>query len=177
MKYDPDKRHRRSIRLKEYDYSQPGAYFLTICTQNREMYLESGACKAVLQSCWCEIPVRYPNVELDEFVIMPNHIHGIMIVGAQFIAPTSGNKRKSALRGAINLAPTIGQMIRSFKATSTRVIRRDILPEFGWQRNYYDHVIRSAHDLYKTRQYIINNPHKWEEDENNPGIITKGITQ
>ena len=82
MKYKPGFRHRRSIRLKEYDYSQPGAYFITICTRDGELYFEQyPELKQIINRQWQEIPDRYANIRLDEFVIMPNHIHGIIIVG------------------------------------------------------------------------------------------------
>src|SRR5258706_6614541 len=98
MKYDRAKHHRRSIRLKEYDYRQFGAYFVTVCTQNRaclfgaaaagEMQLNNAG--EIAKATWNELPARFPLVGLDAFVVMPNHIHGVIIVGAQFIAPSDG---------------------------------------------------------------------------------------
>ena len=99
MKYDPQIHHRRSIRLPGYDYSQPGAYFVTICTYNRELSLQDQVKEAV-RSVWLGLPARFPRVVLDEFVIMPNHLHGIII-----LAPTAASK------GAASSAPTLADMV------------------------------------------------------------------
>jgi len=139
MKYNPDMHHRRSIRLKHYDYSQSSAYFVTICTQNKtcffgdvvdgEMRL-SDAGDMTLQ-VWNELPFYYPNVTLDEFVVMPNHVHGILNisnVGAQFIAPAVDNmfvSRNGVMnqnQSVINHAPTVGKIVRTFKARCTYMI-------------------------------------------------------
>lgn len=80
MKYDPDRSHRRSIRLKGYDYSQAGAYFVTICTQSREPLLEDVGIRSMVQKWWDALPQKFPSVQTDQFVIMPNHIHGIIFI-------------------------------------------------------------------------------------------------
>lgn len=178
MKFNPDKYHRRSIRLKDYDYSQPGGYFVTVCTKNREcMFGEiiDGAMDLndlgeIVQKCWKDLPDHFPHIELDTFTIMPSHVHGIIMlhnnVGAQLIAP------ESTIQGMINHAPTLGQIIRTFKATTTRFIRRDISTRFNWQRNYYEHVIRNEKSLAEIREYITNNPFRSEDDEENPDNIS-----
>ncbi|MDM8001041.1 MAG: transposase, partial [Dehalococcoidia bacterium] len=130
MKCDPDKRHRLSIRLKEYDYAQPGAYFVTICTHQREclfghvvngeMHLNEAG--GIAQRCWENIPTHFPSVELDAFVIMPNHIHGVIAItefcrGERFFAPTpSTTTPKSPSR-------TIGSIVRGFKIGVTKWFR------------------------------------------------------
>ena len=180
--YNPDKHHRRSIRLKGYDYRQAGAYFVTICTKNRacwfgavadgEMQLNDAGRAA--QASWDELPIRFPNLRLDVFVVMPNHIHGIIIVGAQFIAPGNSSPSRSdgARQGAMNRAPTLGEIVRTFKAVSTRVIRQTIIPDFAWQRNYYEHVIRDEDSLNRIRQYILDNAGRWAFDRENPVVTT-----
>ena len=188
VEFDPDTHHRRSIRLKGYDYSQAGAYFFTICTRDRgclfgeivdgEMRLNSLG--EIVQDCWDDLPRHYPQIELDAFVIMPNHVHGIVFitdVGAQFIAPSAQDT---------NHAPTLGEIVRAFKARSTRLIRKtddgtmkqdaiNCAPTgFGWQRNYYEHIIRDETALNNIRRYIIENPLRWADDEENPINIRTG---
>jgi REP element-mobilizing transposase RayT len=203
MKYTPDNHHRRSTRLNRYDYSQAGAYFVTICTWqkeclfgdigNNEMTLNEYG--TIVANHWDVISDYVANVERDEFVVMPNHVHGIIIlnnVGAQFIAPYQfiapvGNNRPAPQRsainqnknqGVINHAPTVGEIVRAFKARCTHMINqiRNTPGHPVWQRNYYEHVIRNEDDLNRIRQYIIDNPIKWADDENNPeNIICRGL--
>jgi REP element-mobilizing transposase RayT len=167
MKYDPQRHHRRSIRLFGYDYSQPGAYFVTICTYNRELSLEAEQVEEIVRSAWASLPARFPHVVLDEFVIMPNHIHGIVI-----LVPTTGAPLDSdtASRGAASSAPTLGRVIRAFKSLSAieanRIMNRSERP--FWQRNYYEHIIRDEDELDIIRQYIRDNPLRWDQDPDNP---------
>lgn len=180
-----DIHHRRSIRLQDYDYAQAGAYFVTICAQNREclfgkvmdgkmMLNDTGR---VAQAVWDGLPGRFPTIELDQFVVMPNHLHGILVlVGTQFIAPTIPrqgviNRAPTMMQqgqGVINRAPTLGEIVRTFKAATARQIRLVGLSEFGWQRNYYEHVIRDEDSLNRIREYIATNPLRWELDRENP---------
>jgi REP element-mobilizing transposase RayT len=102
---------------------------------------------------------------MDIHVVMPNHLHGIVWikpVGAQFIAPHTTHP------GAINRAPTLGEIVRAFKAVTARAIRQMVFPEFAWQRNYYEHIIRSEESLNRIRQYILDNPQRWAYDRENP---------
>jgi putative transposase len=179
--------HRRSIRLKGHDYALPGAYFVTICTYQRECLLgrlEGGkavlsAAGTIARSVWDELPDSFPSVGLDEFIIMPNHVHGIILVGAQFIAPSSRQVMADH-------SPILGKIVRAYKATVTRLVRRrddgatdpgamekgvmNHAPTgFGWQRGYYEHIIRNEAELTAVREYIVGNPARWDEDENNPG--------
>jgi REP-associated tyrosine transposase len=194
--YNPEKHHRRSIRLAGYDYRQSGAYFVTIVTQNRicvfgdvtdeEIVLNDTG--RISQASWIGLSSRFPTVSLDSFVVMPNHIHGIITVGARFIAPDSAqfiapdsdsvqfiapvsaphNHVGIAREGAMNRAPTLGEIVRAFKAASTRMIRQTANPSFAWQRNYYEHIIREEESLNRIRQYILENPARWEIDRENP---------
>jgi putative transposase len=180
--HDPAHHHRRSIRLKGFNYTQPAAYFVTICTQERacffgdvvdgEMQLNDAG--HAVQASWNELPARFQSVVLDAFVVMPNHIHGIVIVGAQFIAPTNATPAPSdgTGQGAINRAPTLGEIVRTYKAASTRLIRRTVNPDFAWQRNYYEHVIRNEESLNRIRQYILDNPARWAFDRENLAATT-----
>jgi len=136
-RYDPEKHHRRSIRLQGYDYTQPGAYFVTICTQTRaclfgavadgEMQLSNPG--QIAKAAWDELPARFPSVRLDAFIVMPNHVHGIIMVGAQFIAPSDGFGATNP--GVMNHAPTLGNIVRAYKAASTRLIRQAGTPDFA----------------------------------------------
>jgi putative transposase len=201
MIYNPDIHHRRSIRLKGYDYSQAGAYFVTLCAWNKEyLFGEIVDGKMLLNEygeivikCWEAIPSHFVNVGCDEFVVMPNHVHGIITitnVGAQFIAPSyvdchtsrysainQNNKKNVINQGAINRAPTVGGIMRSFKARCTCMINqiRNTPGTPVWQRNYYEHIIRDDRELQAIREYIRYNPIKWNEDEENPEM--KGTIQ
>ena len=174
---------RQSIRLKNYDYSKSGLYFVTICTENREclfgdiidgkMVLNNAG--NMIEKMWNKIPERFNVVKLDESQIMPNHVHGIIIiksnnVGVSFMKPeikitiTKSNHHM----GLINQTPTLGLIIRYFKSKCTYEIHKNGFNNDLWQRNYYKHVIRREFDLNKIREYINTNPQMWERDRNNP---------
>ncbi len=170
--YNPDVHHRKSIRLRDYDYSQSGAYFVTICTKNKECLLGDVVDgKIVLndigkfvQQCWLNIPEHFPNGTVDEYIIMPNHIHGIVIitVGANNYSPLQNEQLfQSPSR-------TIGSIIRGFKIGVTKWSRQNTDMYTLWQRNYYEHIIRNEGDMNTILEYIVNNPLRWMEDENNP---------
>ena len=172
---------RRSIRLKDYDYSQEGAYFVTICTQNKMMLFENDGIRAVAERCWQEIPEHFSNVQLDEWIIMPNHLHGILIIidkcrAMTYCATSDHNFRRGDPVGRPYIRPhgpapdSIGTIIGQFKSVVTKKVNklRGTPGAAIWQRNYYEHVIRNETDLNDVRQYIINNPIKWDMDEENP---------
>jgi len=175
MKYDPQKHHRHSIRLKGYDYSQAGAYFVTICTQNREclfgditdagMVLNEGG--KVVERCWHDIPSHFPQVELDAFVVMPNHVHGILV-----IVDTVGAKNVSPLPTLPGTSKTVGSVVRGFKIGVTKWFRNNTNVRDVWQRNYYEHIIRNEQSLNRIRQYILDNPARWAFDCANPTATT-----
>ena len=169
------KQHRRSVRLKGYDYSQTGAYFVTICTRNKEFILgdvvggdmhlnEFGK---VVEKEWLKTFDMRKNLLLDEYIVMPNHFHGIIIIadgrGTLPRAPTFEKFGKPVS----NSLPTI---IRLFKSTTKKQINglRNNPGESVWQRNYYEHIIRNDDELNQVREYIINNPLQWEFDRENP---------
>jgi len=162
---------RRSIRLKGYDYSKAGAYFVTICTQNKECLLgEIVDGKMILndvgefaKKCWNDIPLHFPHVKLDIYCIMPNHIHGIINIsdsagGAKNLSPLlQPDKNKP-----IGTSKTIGSIVRGFKIGVTKWIRNQLPGKKLWQRNYYEHIIRNENDFNRIYEYIENNPLKWE---------------
>jgi REP element-mobilizing transposase RayT len=169
------KQRRNSNRLHDYDYSQEGMYFVTICAQDRaclfgdirdgEMVLnEYGQCAL---RCWQAIPDHFNDTDVDEIMIMPNHVHGIVVIGCRGTACRAPTKERFGKPVAGSL-PTI---IRSFKSAVTKQINaiRGTSGQPIWQRNYYEHVIRDERDLYRIRQYIITNPADWKNDENYRG--------
>ncbi len=185
MKYNPDKHHRRSIRLQGYDYSQPGIYFITLCTQNRECLfgeILNGEMRLnefgkIAHQCWLEMPHHFPHVQLDEFVIMPDHIHGIIVlnnivgVGVQNIESRQQQQniesRPRQQNAYQHIIPgSIGSIIRGFKIGVTKKFRQNTDIYVVWQRNYYEHMIRNEIELNRIRQYIIDNSKKWKTDEN-----------
>jgi REP element-mobilizing transposase RayT len=164
-RYDADRRHRASIRLTRHDYSRPGTYFVTVCTRDRVCCLATvtegdsilTAAGAIVNEVWLSIPRRFPSVTLDAFVVMPNHVHGVITVGAQFIAP--GQR-----------ALSLGEIIRSLKAASARPIRISGEEDFAWQRGYYEQIVGSDRDLQLIREYIEANPARWGQDPENPTV-------
>ena len=175
VEYDPQIHHRRSTRLAGYDYSQAGAYFITVCTHNRDLLLQVHHVQEVISSSWHTLPVRFPSVTLDEFVTMPNHMHGIIILRGA----ASGTLTDRALgggaadRGAASGAPTLGRVVCAFKSVSA-VAANNALDRSGqpfWQRNYYEHVIRDEEELNAVRRYIRENPLKWSDDPDNPANL------
>lgn len=182
MAFNPKKHHRRSIRLKGYDYTQPGAYFVTICTSKREhvfghiqdekMHLNRYG--EVVQFNWNNLPKIYPHVQLDEFIIMPDHIHGIIMlkndpVGAG--SPTIESLTKNPYKPAPTPQKRHGlpEIIRSLKTCSaTRINQlRSTKGNPVWQRGYYEHIVRNEQALFNIRRYIINNPLKWQKHKLN----------
>ncbi len=173
MKDDPEKHHRRSIRLKGYDYSRAGAYFVTICTQNREclfgdivdgeMMLNKNG--EIVESVWNDLPNHYAHVELDYHIIMPNHIHGIIIIVGAGLKPAPTDTEKTH---------GLPEIIRGLKTFSARRINqiRDTTGAKLWQRNYYEHIVRNENELNQIRQYIADNPARWEYDHENPSVGT-----
>ena len=175
MKYDPDKHRRRSIRLKNYDYTQVGAYFVTICTSNRECLfgeIVDGEMRLnewgeVVAQTWRWLTQQYWYVELDEWVVMPNHLHGIITIGDK-VETCRGGSRTAPTTDTIK-RKSLGRLIGAFKTVSTKrinKIRRDPNASI-WQRNYYEHIIRSETGLNTIRRYIRYNASMWLHDEDN----------
>jgi REP element-mobilizing transposase RayT len=169
MKFNPEIHHRRSIRLKGYDYSRNGAYFVTICSWNRECIFgeisNRGTCfneiGLIVDETWSWLGKQYPYLELMEHVIMPNHFHGLIIIdnwkGGSRTAPTEKSK-------------PLGRLLGAFKTRSTKLINvsRRTPGAPVWQRNYYERIVRNESEFKRISEYIINNPANWRDDENNP---------
>jgi putative transposase len=183
MKYDPQKHHRHSIRLKGYDYHNAGAYFVTICTKNRECVLEDPIVNDIVNDVWQALPSWFPTIELDEFVIMPNHTHfvvwnnvGTPLVGVQNAGILDGGKPlpdEIPKPQKINTAPALGDIVGAFKSLVFKLyldwieINDPSRWAKFWQRNYYEHIIRDQRELNAIRQYIIDNPMNWNVDRDN----------
>jgi REP element-mobilizing transposase RayT len=182
MKYDPNKHHRRSIRLKGYDYSQAGAYFVTIVAYQRECLFGEIADEEmvlnefgmIVDETWQWLENQYSYVESGTSVVMPNHFHGILIM------------RDDNRRGDSRIAPTVkrkplGRLIGAFKTVSTKQINllRDTEGQVVWQRNYYacperrrrKRIIRDEREMDRIHRYIESNPFMWADDEENPANI------
>jgi len=166
--------NRRSIRLKEYDYSQAGAYFITICTFGRrclfgdvvDSTMQLNAVGEIVSSEWLRSAEMHAEVMLDAFVVMPNHMHGII-----FIDSSTNSAPTFPKTGAKRAGPHLtGTIINGFKAAVTRRIRalNGIAQEPVWQRNYYEHIIRNERSLDAIREYVANNPANWASDRENP---------
>lgn len=158
MSFDPQKHHRRSIRLPGYDYSQAGAYYVTIVAHgrehlfgeivNREMKLNR--CGQIVRYVWLDLPKHYPHIKLDTFCIMPNHVHCIIALDAENYAQRH----------------PLSEIIRALKTFSAKRINalRQTPGVPVWQRNYYEHIIRDERDYEIKHNYILNNPTNWEND-------------
>ena len=162
--FDRNLHHRRSIRLPNYDYSQAGAYFVTIVCKDHALLLEDPALHAFVEDAWLWLARQYAYVHIDEYAIMPNHLHGILVIrdarrGGSRTALTDAAKRKP-----------LGRLIGAFKTVSTKRINtmRGTRQAQIWQRNYYERVIRDEDELNRVRKYIKENPLRWEDDPENP---------
>jgi putative transposase len=159
----------RQIRLRNYDYTWQGGYFVTIYTQDKQSLFDHiinssmklNTCGKIVESCWKDISLHYPEAKSEVFIVMPNHIHGIIII-------------QDFTRAGSKPAPTnkhaLSEIIRGFKTYSSRRINEYRKSEgmSVWQRGYYDHVIRGEAECYQIGEYILFNPAKWETDCENP---------
>jgi putative transposase len=150
---------RHSLRLKGYDYSQAGAYFITVCTHRRvpllgeviEADVRLNDIGAIVNQSWVNLPNHYPGVELDSFIVMPNHVHGIIILSDEPDTPHG-----------------MPEIVRGFKTFSARRSNEHRRTRAAlWQRGYYEHVIRDERALNHIRAYISNNPVRWTDDPDN----------
>jgi len=185
--FDPV-RNRKTLRLPDYDYSSPGAYFITSCSRDREFLFEEAEAKRAVESAWHSLLDVFGGIELDEFVVMPNHVHGVICIlegGAyrlhpstwripcgdeQLLAPTNGDmiEHKTA---------TLGNIIGAFKTTAATRINKlhHQLGAIVWQKGYYEHIVRNDRELGRIREYIRQNPQQWKEDRDNPTNPMFGI--
>ena len=185
MTNNPTSHRRKSIRLQGYDYSQAGLYFITVCTHNRvplfgeivDGVMALNAAGQIVEKCWCAIPEHFPQVTVDEFVVMPNHVHGIITIGENNVGandvrannvrandylPQPSNEIPRSLQHGTSR--TIGSMVRGFKIGVTRWFRANTDIHKVWQRNYYEHIIRNEDSYLKIADYIQTNPQRWEID-------------
>ncbi|WP_259014932.1 transposase [Emticicia fluvialis] len=180
-----------SARHPHWDYGSNGIYFITVCTKNRQYFL--GECKegimklstagAIVQGFWHEIPKHFPFVTLGDFVVMPNHIHGILIFDKTNInsesnievetghcpvstqnGELSNDKTHAQLRFRNQGKNTVSSIIGPYKSICTKHIH-PIVPDFEWQSRFWDNIIRDDKDFNTISQYIINNPLTWENDK------------
>ncbi len=189
MPYDPDKHHRRSIRLPGFDYSKAGAYFVTLVAQDRACRfgeIQDGTMRLnsvgeIFDTIWREIPVNYAGVEIDYHVVMPNHLHGILVLGG-IPSPTIGGPSLSAPPtlpfpedGDASSGLSVSEIVGRFKSLTTNRyiegVKENGWPRFRghfWQRNYHEHVIRDEEDWGRIAEYVLENPAKWADDPENP---------
>ncbi|AJO88633.1 TPA: transposase [Haemophilus influenzae] len=173
-KYNAGIHHRRSIRLKHYNYRSEGFYFITICCKNKEclfghiinQQMQLNDLGNYVKQCWENIPMFFPQVRIDEFVIMPNHLHGII----EIIEQVKGKCNLPLQLRATQLpqkgtSQTIGSIVRGFKAGVTSWARKNSEIFDVWQRNYYEHIIRDEKSYLQIYEYIQNNPILWEQDQ------------
>ena len=173
---------RKRNRLREWDYSTPNWYYVTICTHNHckyfgkiingEMILNEYG--KIVKKQWLWLKEHYDYIDLDEFVIMPNHFHGILLIvgsGRDLTENIERHKKRTSpdlsLQKSVKIKP-LSELIGVFKTTSSKLIHQNGLSNFSWQRSYYDHIIRDEKSLYEIRRYIQENHLKWAIDKNNP---------
>ena len=172
---DSVNKHRRSIRLPGWDYRSSAAYFITICTFNRQSLFDNPVWSRIAEDAWQSVP-QHNNATLDNWVLMPDHFHGIIFLGASASSPLAidpielhwVSQEASTPRPLTNApAGSLGAVVRSFKAVVTRKINvsRGTPAEKVWQRGYYERIIRDNEELERIRGYIAQNPVRWAEKE------------
>ena len=182
-RYDLNQPRRKPLRLKGYEYSQAGAYFITIVVQGRlclfgdvvdgKMRLNDAG--KMVRCVWDGMADRFSFIEMDEFVVMPNHVHGVIIIHQ---TPASDDTcAQNDMRATTRVAHTLGDVVGAYKSLTTvecgKGVRELGWPPFEkrlWQRNYYERIIRNESELGLAREYIANNPMKWEFDHENPSV-------
>lgn len=189
--YDPFKHHRRSIRLKDYDYGSPGIYFVTIVTAKRELLFDNQIYRRIAEANWRAIQRHFKNVTLDESIVMPNHLHGIIEITSdpgkgeafavsrstenfdslnQTNAQRDDNSANASPLQARGVQPgALGAIVGNFKSVTTRRVNnmRHATGTTIWQRNYYEHIVRNEKELNRIREYVASNPPLWEFDREN----------
>ena len=182
MKNFNEQRRRRSIRLQNYDYSKAGSYYITVCTRNRELLfgdvvrgqMKRNEIGQIVQNVWDSLPQFYDGIELDAFIIMPNHLHGIIVIRSAVGAIHESPLQQDALRVRDRRNMFLSKIIGRLKMVSAKNINlfRKTSGLAVWQCNYYEHIIRYEASLDRIRQYIADNPAQWEFDEENPAVCT-----
>ena len=181
------RRRRSSLRPRGFDYTQPGAYFVTLVTSNREVVFDDARFKRIAEACWHWLGEHFSEVVLDEFVIMPNHLHGILIVNGSETSDPPPPRRRPSRRAPTaeghlppQKAKPVGRLVGAFKTVSTSRINqlRGTPGALVWQRNFFDRVARSEAEMERIRQYIYdNNPVMWEQDPENPNAGAAASSQ
>lgn len=176
MVNDANNHRRRSIRLPGYDYTQAGAYFVTLCTHNRQCLfgdIVDGTMRLnelgkIVADQWLQTAVIRRGIILDAWVVMPNHFHGIVMITEADVGLRRGTARRAptAEHFSMPVAGSLPTIVRSFKSAATKYINqwRQTPGAPVWQRNYWEHVVRNETDLHEIRQYIVNNPRLWTAD-------------
>ena len=167
--------NRKRNRMANFDYSTPGYYFVTICTkgmleyfgrvQNAKMELNDTG--QIVQECWLDLPNHYHNCKLHTFIIMPNHIHGIIEIVGNGFKPFQ-NEQPTNKRNGLKPFPTYGlsEIVRGFKTFSSKYINQKSKHKFTWQKSFYDHIIRNDNELIRISEYIEKNPMLWKQNKN-----------
>ena len=181
--YDPAKHRRRSIRLPGYDYSQPGYYFVTICSYQRQCLfgqivngeMQLNQYGEIVREEWLKSLIIRPETELDRYVVMPNHFHGIVIINT--VRANSGSPLPStSVHNNFSMKPrSLSSIMAGFKSSVTKNINliRHAPGTPVWQRNYYEHIICTEESLNRIRTYIDNNPLSWHLDQLHPNNPSK----
>ncbi len=159
-----------SARLRSWDYTSPGWYFVTVCTKQMKPFfgeIDQGSPILIeigqtAYQYWSEIPKHHNNTTIDEFIVMPNHIHGIIVIVETLHATSLPRLIMSSISPRKG---SLGVIVRSYKSAVTRWARKNGHPDFAWQPRFYDHIIRNEDALSRIRSYIQNNPEKWEHDK------------
>jgi REP element-mobilizing transposase RayT len=170
--------HRRSIRLQGYDYTQSGAYFVTLCTHQRDCLFATISVDGelilndvgrIVEEEWCRSAEIRKEIELDTFAVMPNHLHGIVVISRADVVGATGRSPLPPVRPG-PASHSLGALIAGFKSATTKRINllRKTPGQPVWQRNYYEHIVRNERDLNAIRIYIENNPMNWALDRENP---------
>jgi len=176
VRYDSFRHHRRSIRLRGYDYSSTGQYFVTICANGHLPLFDSDNARSIINSAWHALPIRFPHTHLDEFVIMPNHVHGIIVIdrrGELHVRPD-----RSAVGQSGTPPNSLSRIIQAFKSITTQqythAVKEALVEPFDrrlWQRNYYERIIRNEDELDRVQKYIRDNTLNWESDPENQDLF------
>ena len=182
QRYDPRRHHRRSIRLKGWDYTSPGAYFVTICTHQRQnLFADEQFCQ-VVENAWQAIPAHphARHAKLDQWVVMPNHLHGIIFItdaihGDEATEGKCRGKANLPVAPSLRNAPagSLGVIVGNFKSVVTRRLNRLQNTPGGkiWQRGYYERIVRNERELNAIRKYIWDNPRRWADDRENLDLL------
>ncbi len=175
-----ERHHRRSIRLHTWDYANSGAYFVTLVAHGRAALfgdvvdgdIRLNALGEIAQACWVEITMHFAQVELDAFVVMPNHVHGVLVILNDASTDVGATDSVAPTRPNGPLPGSLGAIIGQYKSVVTKRIRQlPHAPIHIWQRSYYERIIRNEREWQAVRDYIAMNPAQWANDAENPTKI------